>query len=182
MLHIRKYNECFNRSLKQHVWSPTPFSQGRGSILGKRHLSHRYYHTTGLQFGKMSHAIFNIERKILSVKWQTFFSRCFWVVPLHFIHHRLFTFGTAAWNTMSLIGWAEVLSMERTITSTSGRPGAGSLEKCSIALKPSLSYTVSGQILPAGDKRKIRNKAWISPIFWGENSEGRLRTAKRKNS
>lgn len=69
--------------------------------------------------------------------------------------HRFLTFGTAAWNTMSLMGCAEVLSMDRTITSTSGRPGAGSLEKWSMALKPFLSYTVRGQMVPA---REIENQ------------------------
>lgn len=49
--------------------------------------------------------------------------------------------------------------MERTITSTSGRPGAGSLEKWSMALKPFLSYTVSGEMLPA-ETRRIGDKVW----------------------
>lgn len=80
----------------------------------------------------------------------------------------LLTFGTAAWNTMSLMGCAEVLSMDRTITSTSGRPGAGSLEKWSMALKPFLSYTVRGQIVPARDKPTIRTKAWIPLPSEGE--------------
>lgn len=66
---------------------------------------------------------------------------------------------------MSLMGCAEVLSMDRTITSTSGLPGAGSLEKWSMALKPFLSYTVSGQIVPARDKIENQNQSLdSSPI------------------
>lgn len=58
--------------------------------------------------------------------------------------------------------------MDRTITSTSGRPGAGSLEKWSMALKPFLSYTVTGEMVPARDKLITRIKAWIPLPSEGE--------------
>lgn len=93
----------------------------------------------------------------------------------------LLTFGTAAWNTMSLMGCAEVLSMDRTITSTSGRPGAGSLEKWSMALKPFLSYTVRGQIVPARDNQQSEPKlGFLSHLR--ENRKGGIRNSKKENA
>lgn len=55
-----------------------------------------------------------------------------------------FTLGTAACRTMFLTGSGAVLSMDATITSTSGLPSGQSVAKCSKTRTPFLSYAVTG--------------------------------------
>lgn len=56
--------------------------------------------------------------------------------------------GTAACRTMFLTGSGAVLSVDATITSTSGLPGGQSVAKCSRTRTPFLSYAVTGLTLP----------------------------------
>lgn len=59
-----------------------------------------------------------------------------------------FTLGTAACRAIFLTGSGAVLSMDATITSTSGLPAGQSVAKCSRTRTPFLSYAVTGHTWP----------------------------------
>lgn len=70
----------------------------------------------------------------------------------------VFTLGTAACRTTLWTGRGAVLSIDTTITNTSGRPGGQSEAKLSSTRTPSLSYAVTGKTLPE-DTQRIASQA-----------------------
>lgn len=72
--------------------------------------------------------------------------------------------GTAACRTTFLTGSGAVLSMDATITSTSGLPAGQSVAKCSRTRTPFLSYAVTGHTLPEIQHTKKKSKVTTTEI------------------